>query len=135
MEIPCEELREVWYVGDGKHYLQVHPDRELLRPPPAEAELNQEENKGKWGEEIHIGEDTYTKISWKPGTRGHVCLFRQAFYDLTELCIGFTPAIWCGAPDQVQIRRWIKEIEKVLEVWKKDGKYLGIGVFDGGYLV
>lgn len=132
---PCNELRTCFYVGDGKHYRVVCPDGKGTKPDSAvQAEDNRDANRGKWGNEVAIGEDTYSKISWKPGTRGKVCCAHQAFYDITEHCMGFTPAVWCGAPDNVQIRHWIERIEEMLEDYKENGEYLFVGGFDGGYL-
>jgi hypothetical protein len=71
-------------------------------------------NSGKWGHEVHIGPDAYSKVSYKPGTRGKICIAHQAFYDLSGLCIGFTPGVWCGCPDKVQVRAFINEIEDIL---------------------
>lgn len=132
---PCEELESCFYVGDGKHYRVVCPDGKAIRPESTtQAEENRDANRGKWGMEVEIGEETYSKISWKPGTRGKVCCAHQAFYDITELCMGFTPAVWCGAPDNVQVRRFVAEIEQMLVEYKTEDGYLFVGAFDGGHL-
>ena len=143
LEPPCSELKATWYLGDGKHYVMVKPDGEAVIPPdPVEAEKRREKNQKAWGEDVCVDGNTYAKVSWKPKTKGRICLAHQGFYTIDGDCIGYTPATWCAAPDKVQIRRWIEPVEKMLEKWlrvrekeqRKESKYLSVGALDGGYL-
>ena len=134
LQIPYQELAKAWYVGDGKHYRVVRPDGEKLFPTDLEAaEKQREKNQKCWNEEVDVSGATYSKPSWKPGTKNRVCIAHQAFYDLTGLCIGFTWWSWCGAPDKVQLRHEINHLEAFLW-WDATGKPLGVGLLDGGYL-
>jgi hypothetical protein len=72
------------------------------------------------------------KLSYKLGFK--TAIAHLAFYDLSGICIGFTPACWAAVPDKVQVRRCINEIEDILKPFRNEnGDDLGIGVLDGGF--
>jgi len=85
-----------------------------------------------WKEEVDVSGKTYSKISWKSGTKNHVCIAHQAFYDLTGLYIGFTHWTWCGAPNKVQLQHAIDHLEAILWQDPETGKPLEVGLLDGG---
>jgi len=72
LELPSSEWASVLYCGDGKHYPIWKPDNESRRPSDSEMATH------------------------KQGTRGQTCLAHLAFWDLSGLCIGVCPAVWCG---------------------------------------
>jgi len=55
IEPPSPEYTEIWYLGDGKHYLTNKPINETVSPSnTAEAEKRKKANKGKWGIEVDV---------------------------------------------------------------------------------
>ena len=116
LDVPDAAFARIGYTGDGKHYRCWLPNRAARYPLDLQkAEAIRETNKGKWGEEVNVSEEAYSKVSHKPGTRGKNCLAHLCFWNLTGLCIGVLAAVWSGCPDIVQSRRFNAEIKKMLE--------------------
>jgi len=94
----------------------------------------QQSNQGEiWGTDVNVSDQAYGKISMKPSTKGAICCCHVSFYDLTGQCFYFSPAVWCGVPDVIQVKRYIYEIEIALTTWNTKGNAKAAGVFDGGF--
>src|SRR4051812_13392498 len=52
-----------------------------------------------WGTDVDVSGLAYSKLSFK---NWHVAISHLALYDLSGLCLGYTPAAWAGAPDKVR---------------------------------
>lgn len=82
---------------------------------------------------MNVGAEVYSKISHKPRTQGRVCVAHICLYDLLGHCFYISPAVWSGCPDKTIAKRYVSEIEAVLQVYKNQQGYQAFGAFDGGF--
>lgn len=76
LDLPAPIFATLGYVGDGRHYRCRLPPKQTIKPADQkEAELLRAANVNKWGEDVNISGNAYSKISPKPSTKNKVSKF------------------------------------------------------------
>jgi hypothetical protein len=73
LDLPAPVFGTIGYMGDGRHYLCRLPNKESESPKDLRAaEELRAANEGKWGEDVNVSGDAYSKLSPKPKTKNKV---------------------------------------------------------------
>ena len=73
LDLPAPVFGTIGYMGNGRHYLCRLPNKESESPKDQKvAEELKAANERKWGEDVHVTGDAYSKLSPKPKTKNKV---------------------------------------------------------------